>query len=352
MTQAPMDRAAGAAPHSGRAAEGRGFDEALAEARRSVRWLAGALAVFVVSLLLARLRASLLWLAAAPLLFAAIELFTLGRTLGRLSAARRAEAHAQAARTAAAEAENQAKSRFLAEMSHELRTPLNAVIGFSEVMAQEVLGPHANAAYRDYAQDIHASGRHLLALADDILDLARIETGHRQVLETAVNLGALAQDCAHMMRLGAAERDITLLVTLNARPRLWADERAVRQMVLNLMANAVKFTPAGGTVELFVDSDAEGAPFCAVEDNGPGLADAELPLALSAHHRESRLDPASGQGAGLGLAIVRALAQMHEARLELTERATGGTRATLSFPASRTLAAAEGTTPTPLLAAE
>ncbi len=180
-------------------------------------------------------------------------------------------------------------------------------------MAQEVLGPHANAAYRDYAQDIHASGRHLLALADDILDLARIETGHRQVLETAVNLGALAQDCAHMMRLGAAERDITLIVTLNARPRLWRRTRGAPDGA----------EPDGQRGEIHArrrhrrvvrGQRCGGRALLRGGRQRAGLADAELPLALSAHHRESRLDPASGQGAGLGLAIVRALAQMHEAR--------------------------------------
>ncbi|MEP9378275.1 HAMP domain-containing sensor histidine kinase [Aquabacter sp. CN5-332] len=255
-----------------------------------------------------------------------------------------AEAEARAARAAIArlKAESAAKSRFLAEMSHELRTPLNAVIGFSEMMAHEVFGPHAVATYGDYARDIHASGRHLLALADDILDLARIETGHRALLETAVPLSDLAQDCAHMMRLAAAARSITL--TCNAAPaapRLWADERALRQMALNLLANAVKFTPKGGEVRLTVGADSQGAPFLAVEDTGPGLGEAELPLDLSARHRESTLDPTTGRGAGLGLTIVRGLAELHGAHLMLATRMGGGTRASVVFPATRLLAPAE-----------
>lgn len=330
------------APTPVAAADESGFAAALAEARRSVRWLAGAVLAFVGGLLLARLHPPLLWLAAAPLLFSGLELLTLRRTLRRLADARRAEAALAAANLAAALAESAAKSRFLAEMSHELRTPLNAVLGFSEVMAQEVLGPHDIAAYRDYAQDIHASGRHLLALADDILDLARIESGHRQLLETPVCLATLARDCTHMMRLAATVRSLSLAVDEQSRTRLWADERALRQMVLNLLSNAVKFTPEGGAVRVVIDQGAEGAPILMVEDTGPGMAEAELPLAPSPHHRESRLDPVSGRGAGLGLAIVRGLAALHGASLAFSDRPaagapSGGTRAILAFPVSRRL---------------
>lgn len=259
-------------------------------------------------------------------------------------AARRAEDETRLAREALAraEAESAAKSRFLAEMSHELRTPLNAVIGFSEMMAHEVLGPHSVAAYGDYARDIHASGRHLLLLADDILDLARIETGHRALLETAVSLPDLAGDCADMMRLAASDRAITLsLAPPPPALRLWADERALRQMLLNLVSNAVKFTPQGGEVRIAAGVDAAGAPYLSVEDTGPGLGEQELPLDLSARHRESTLDPGTGRGAGLGLTIVHGLAALHGARLDLATRAGGGTRATITFPAARRLPEAD-----------
>ncbi|HQS09837.1 MAG TPA: HAMP domain-containing sensor histidine kinase [Xanthobacteraceae bacterium] len=262
---------------------------------------------------------------------------------GTRALARLTQAAVRAERAIAdAQAENAAKSRFLAEMSHELRTPLNAVIGFSEMMADEVLGAHAVATYGDYARDIHSSGRHLLALADDILDVARIETGHRTLLETAVGLDALAADCAHMMRLSAHGKAMRLAVVASpAAPRLWADERALRQITLNLLANAVKFTPAGGTVCLHVGTSETGAPFLAIEDTGPGIGAAELPLKLSAHNRESRLDLATGRGAGLGLAIARGLAALHGARLTLEARPAGGTRAQVTFPPSRALPAGE-----------
>ncbi|MEW6124877.1 MAG: ATP-binding protein [Pseudomonadota bacterium] len=239
---------------------------------------------------------------------------------------------------ARAQEENAAKSRFLAEMSHELRTPLNAVIGFSEMMAHEVFGPHAVPTYGEYARDIHTSGRHLLALADDILDLARIETGHRALLETAVPLADLAGDCTHMMRLSAAARSVTLVCAPEDAPlRLWADERALRQMALNLIGNAVKFTPQGGEVEVRAGLDGRGAPFLDVSDTGPGIGEAELPLDLAARHRESTLDPSTGRGAGLGLTIVRALAGLHGAELTLAARPEGGTRARVTFPPARLL---------------
>ncbi|WP_127089213.1 sensor histidine kinase [Aquabacter cavernae] len=249
-----------------------------------------------------------------------------------------AQLRAQEDALARAEEENAAKSRFLAEMSHELRTPLNAVIGFSEMMAHEVFGPHTVSTYGEYARDIHTSGRHLLALADDILDLARIETGHRALLETAVSLPDLAGDCTHMMRLSAAARSVTLTCAPGETPlRLWADERALRQMVLNLLGNAIKFTPHGGEVHISTGLDGRGAPYLEVTDTGPGIGEAELPLDLAARHRESTLDPTTGRGAGLGLTIVRALAGLHGAELTLSARPEGGTRASVTFPAARLL---------------
>ncbi|MBN8917299.1 MAG: HAMP domain-containing histidine kinase [Rhizobiales bacterium] len=261
------------------------------------------------------------------------------RHVRRLHAAREAaEARALAAEAESqrAAAESLAKSRFLAEMSHELRTPLNTVMGFSEMMAEEVLGPHRVPAYAGYARDIHGAGRHLLALADDLLDLARIESGHRTLVETPVRLDALAEDCLAMMRPLAAERRLSLSLERLGTPRLWGDERAIRQIALNLLANAVKFTPVEGQVRLVAAVDAKGGTVLIVEDSGPGIADSELPLG-GAHARESRLDLATGRGAGLGLAIARGLATLHGGELELARRAGGGTRARVTFPSARTM---------------
>ncbi len=261
--------------------------------------------------------------------------------LGRAAAALQAELADADARRRAAEAGNAAKSLFLAEMSHELRTPLNTVIGFSEMMSEEMLGPHGVPAYGDYAADILASGRHLLALADDLLDLARIESGHRVLLETPVDLDRLGRDSIAMLAPQARGRGVRLVSDVPAPgARLWGDERAVKQMVLNLLANAVKFTPDGGEVRFWAGRDAAGAPLLRVEDTGPGVSEAELPLD-DARHRESRVDPASGRGAGLGLAIVRALAGLHGAELRLVPAPEGGTRAEIAFPAARAMAAPE-----------
>ncbi len=143
-----------------------------------------------------------------------------------------------------AEAANIAKSRFLAQMSHELRTPLNAILGFSEVMKTEVFGAHAVPAYKEYSSDIHNSGVHLLGLINEILDLSRIEAGRYELNEESVSLVAIVEDCHHLLKLRASSRGITIHEVFEAElPRLWADERAVRQICLNLFSNAIKVHP-------------------------------------------------------------------------------------------------------------
>ena len=152
-----------------------------------------------------------------------------------------------------AEEANLAKSRFLATMSHELRTPLNAILGFSEVMKKELLGPVNNATYRDYIGDIHASGQHLLNLINEILDLSRIEAGRHELYEEPVNLVHLVEECRHLVELRARNKGITISEQYERdMPRLWADDRAVRQIALNLLSNAIKFTPTGGEITIKV----------------------------------------------------------------------------------------------------
>ena len=143
-----------------------------------------------------------------------------------------------------AEEANAAKSRFLATMSHELRTPLNAILGFSEIMQNEVLGPLENAKYKEYVNDIHSSGSHLLNLINEILDLSRIEAGRYKLNEEAITLAYIAEDCENLLRLRARAKDVTIKLDLSSSmTKLWADERAIRQIILNLLTNAVKFTP-------------------------------------------------------------------------------------------------------------
>ena len=157
-----------------------------------------------------------------------------------------AKANSDEARRRAEEA-NLAKSHFLATMSHELRTPLNAILGFSEVMKGEVFGPHTNPAYREYANDIHSSGHHLLTLINEILDLSRIEAGRYDLREEALSIAHIIDDAKHMLALRAKAKNQTVHAKIEmSLPRLWADERATRQIVLNILSNAIKFTPPGG----------------------------------------------------------------------------------------------------------
>ena len=154
---------------------------------------------------------------------------------------------------ARAEEANLAKSRFLATMSHELRTPLNAILGFSEIMRAEILGPHANPTYKEYAADIHQSGQHLLNLINEILDISRIEAGRYELHEAPIDLAELVEDCHRLMRLRAESKGLKIVEAFEEDlPQLWADERAIRQICLNLLSNAIKFTPSGGTIALKV----------------------------------------------------------------------------------------------------
>src|ERR1041385_8949454 len=188
-----------------------------------------------------------------------------------------------------AEAANISKSRFLAQMSHELRTPLNAILGFSEVMKSEVFGPHAVPTYKEYASDIHNSGVHLLNLINEILDLSRIEAVCSELTEEAVALAQVVNDCHRLLQLRAHNRGIAIHEAFEPDlPRLWADERACRQICLNLLSNAIKFTPHGGEIWLKVGWTAAGGQYMSVKDNGPGIPEDEIPIVLASFRSEER----------------------------------------------------------------
>ena len=239
-----------------------------------------------------------------------------------------------------AEDANLAKSRFLASMSHELRTPLNAILGFSEVMASEVLGPMGNPTYRDYASDVHDSGRHLLDLINEILDLSRIEAGRYLLNEEPVNLLSIVEDCCHMMELRARNKDIRIVQDFEPElPRLFADERAVRQITLNLLSNAIKFTPTGGEIRVRAGWTAGGGQYVSVKDNGPGIPPDEIPVVLSAFGQGAIAIKSAEQGTGLGLPIVQGLAELHGGAFELHSKLREGTEAIVTFPASRVMEA-------------
>jgi two-component system cell cycle sensor histidine kinase PleC len=242
---------------------------------------------------------------------------------------------AEAARRAAEEA-SRAKSTFLATMSHELRTPLNAILGFSEVMKTEVMGPLANPIYKDYAGNIHDSGAHLLHLINDLLDLSRIEAGRYELHLEDVRLADIVDDCRRLLVLKAEARSITIDVTCpDELPALQADERAMRQVCLNLLANAVKFTPDGGTVRVDLGTDRSGWQSLTVVDSGPGMSDEEIALVLEPYRQGSAARRSSEHGTGLGLPIVHRLVELHGGRLELGSEPGRGTEAVVALPPGR-----------------
>jgi two-component system cell cycle sensor histidine kinase PleC len=239
----------------------------------------------------------------------------------------RAKANSDEARRRAEDA-NLAKSRFLATMSHELRTPLNAILGFSEVLESELFGSHAVPAYRDYAKDIRASGQHLLMLINEILDLSRVEAGRCELKEESVSLVAVTQDCRHLLQLRAQKRDIEIAEIVEASlPRIWADERAIRQVVLNLLTNAIKFTPQGGRVTVKVGW------------TGPGIPEEEIAVVLSPFGRGVLAQKNADEGSGLGLPIVKGLVELHGGRFVLKSKVREGTEAIVIFPPQRVMAA-------------
>ncbi|MDE3177375.1 MAG: sensor histidine kinase [Pseudomonadota bacterium] len=237
-----------------------------------------------------------------------------------------------------AEGANLAKSRFLATMSHELRTPLNAILGFSEVMKAELFGPHASPSYKEYSTDIHSSGQHLLMLINEILDLSRVEAGRYDLKEEAVSLAGVVEECRHLLALRAKTKSIEVVEDIDEElPRLWADERALRQITLNILSNAIKFTPQGGRVTLKVArSEAQGQYLC-IRDTGPGIPEAEIPVVLSSFGRGSMAQKNAEEGTGLGLPIVRGLVELHGGEFKLTSKVREGTQVTVTFPPERVM---------------
>jgi two-component system, cell cycle sensor histidine kinase PleC len=237
-----------------------------------------------------------------------------------------------------AEEANLAKSRFLATMSHELRTPLNAILGFSEVMANEVLGRMGNDTYREYAGDINASGRHLLHLINEILDLSRIEAGRYQLNEEPVTLEAIVEECCHLMELKARNKGLNVIQQFEpGLPRIFADERAIRQVTLNLLSNAIKFAPTGSQVRVRIGWTRGGGQYVSVKDNGPGIPEDEIPIVLAAFGQGSIAIKSAEQGTGLGLPIVQGLVDLHGGEFQLRSKLREGTEAIVIFPPTRVM---------------
>lgn len=237
-----------------------------------------------------------------------------------------------------AEDANRAKSKFLATMSHELRTPLNAIMGFSEILSEELMGPHSVTAYKGYASDIHHSGRYLLSLINDILDLSRIEAGRQELKEEIFSLTDTGQDCVRYVRAYAEEKQLRFKLELESTlPPLFADKRLVSQIWLNLLSNAIKFTPEHGEIALSTKLLPLGSLCLSVTDTGPGIPAAEIESLRGAFVRGSHAVRRAIDGAGLGLSIVNGLARLHGAELKIESALGEGTTVTVIFPARRTV---------------
>lgn len=240
---------------------------------------------------------------------------------------------------AAAEEANRAKTAFLANASHEIRTPLNAIMGFAEILQQEMLGPLGNELYREYARDIVQSGQHLMELINDLLDLSKAEANRLELLESMVDVRRVCVGCVRLMseRAMRARVDITCALTEDLPP-LRADERKLRQMLLNLLSNAVKFTPPDGRITLAGGLGTGGELSLDVNDNGIGMSPAELEKALEPW---GQVDTALNRrlvGTGLGLPLTKSMIELHGGRLDIASVPGQGTRMSLVFPADRVLA--------------
>jgi PAS domain S-box-containing protein len=257
------------------------------------------------------------------------EYFALLHDLSRLKGVERER---EAAREAAVKA-SERKTDFLARVSHEIRTPLHAILGFAEVIIEERFGPIGNDRYKDYIKDIHASGRHVMSLANDLLDLAKIESGKMELQFAPVDINKIIRECVALMQPQAArERIIMRLSLLDRLPNVMADERSLRQIMLNLMSNAVKYNEPGGQVIVSTALDEAGHAVIRVRDTGIGMNDSELGVALEPFRR---VPGAARDGTGLGLPLTKALAEANHADFSIKSRKEHGTLVEVAFPRER-----------------
>jgi two-component system cell cycle sensor histidine kinase PleC len=232
-----------------------------------------------------------------------------------------------------AETANASKTAFLANMSHELRTPLNAILGFSEIIAQECFGPVGSERYKDYASDIHSSGAHLLSLINDLLDIAKIEAGRMEIFPNPLEARRTFDIALKLVGTKASEKHQVLSIDVDPScPPLYADERALKQILINLVSNAVKFTPEGGRIEVVASMARDGGFQIMVRDNGPGIAREKLDKIFTPFSQvDNRYDRQAG-GTGLGLALVRGLTELHGGRAWIESEQGGGCAAFVVLP--------------------
>lgn len=233
----------------------------------------------------------------------------------------------------AAESASRAKSQFLAHMSHELRTPLNAIIGFSDVTRQGTFGPVEPPRYRDYAQLIHESGRLLLDLINDILDISKIEAGKFELRPELIEAQALVEASSRLVSGMAKEAGVKLVTDIDGGiETLYGDARAIKQIIINLLSNAVKFTPTGGRIDLTIQPGPDGASAITVRDNGIGMDPEEIGRALDPFRQIDSSVASNHRGSGLGLALVKNLVEIHGGTLDIISRRSEGTSVTAVLP--------------------
>ena len=247
------------------------------------------------------------------------------------------------ANVARAQAASQTKSEFLANMSHELRTPLNAIIGFSEILQRRYHGP-LTPKQAGYVEDIRSSGKHLLMVISDILDMTKIETGRLELHESDIELAELVESCLPLIRERARESRVALRADLPSHPIvLHADETRLRQAVLNLLSNAVKFTDAGGSIAVTATHDRDGL-LLKVQDSGIGMSGEDIAVALQPFRQVDNALSRRYEGTGLGLPLARELVRLHQGELLIDSAPGAGTTVTIRLPAARILGAGASST--------
>jgi PAS domain S-box-containing protein len=237
-----------------------------------------------------------------------------------------------------AEKASSTKSDFLARVSHEIRTPLNSIIGFSEVMMAERFGAVGNERYREYLRDIHTSGEHLLSLINDLLDLSKIEAGKLELTFSSVALNDLTQQCVAIMQPQAARQRIIVRTSLSqAQPKVVADARSLRQIILNLLSNSIKFTGAGGQVIISTALADDGEAILRVRDTGIGMSEQEMVAAMEPFRQLATATHGGSGGSGLGLPLTKALTEANRASFQLRSAPREGTLVEIIFPAAQAL---------------
>ncbi|MCW8914528.1 MAG: ATP-binding protein [Magnetovibrio sp.] len=233
-------------------------------------------------------------------------------------------------------AANQAKTQFLANMSHELRTPLNAIIGFSEMIKSEIFGSVGSDRNKEYVHDIQMSGEHLLSVINDMLDVAQIEAGALDYIESEVDLAQVIEECIHLETARAVQGDLTIRSNIpEGIPSVRADVTRVKQILLNLLSNAIKFTPAGGTVLVQSEVRPDGEINVSVKDTGIGIKEDDISKVFEPFVQVENIFTRTHHGSGIGLSISKRLSALHGGELNIESELGVGTKATVTFPKER-----------------